>query len=97
MDDDGHSKCRRHRIHGNVVVGRSDPAGRKEIIVLRSKRVHRLDDPRRIIRHHPHLFQPDALIVQPQRHLRDILVLGPTGEDLIADHQQRGGPSSLFY
>ena len=86
MDDHRDAESRRDRIDGDVVVGRADPAGREQIIVRGAKQIDRLANPLLVIGHDPHLRQPDALIVQPGRDLRDILVLGAAGQDLIADH-----------
>ncbi len=92
MDDHRHAESRRNRIDGDVVVGRADPAGREQIVVSGTEQVDRLADPLLVVGDDPHLGQPDALLVQPGRDLRDILVLGPAGQDLIADHHQSGGP-----
>ena len=78
MHDDWYPERLGHRINGDVVVRRSDPAGREQIIVLGPKRVHALRDPRDVVGHDPHLGEADTLLVQPKRDLADILVLGPT-------------------
>jgi hypothetical protein len=78
-------------VHGDVVVSRTDPAGGEHIIVARSQRVHRLDDRGGHVRHHAHFDEADALDAQPSRDLRDVLVVSATGEDLVANHDQRGG------
>ncbi len=96
MDHDRHIERRGDRIDGDVVVGRPDPAGREQIIVAGAERIDRLDDALLVVGDDPHLGQPDALVVEPGRELRDILVLGPARQDLVADHRQGGGPGLLF-
>ena len=95
IDDYWHAERRGDRIDGDVVVCRADPAGREQIIVPRAKRVHRVGDALDNVRDDPHLGEPDALIVEPGRDLRDILVLCAARQDLVADHHQRGGPDTL--
>jgi hypothetical protein len=75
-------------------VRRPDAAGREQIIVAGPQRVHRVCDPLDVVGHHSHLGEPNALLVEPQRDLRDVLVLRPAGQDLVTDHQQRGGPAT---
>jgi len=84
-----------YRVHGNVVMRRTDPAGREQIIVLRSEFVHRLADLVHVVGHDPYLGEADTMVVEPQRQLRDIPVLGPAGENLIADDGQGRGPHAL--
>ena len=96
MDDHRHAERRGDRVDGDVVVGRADAAGGEQIIVRGAQRVDRLGDPLLDVGHHAHFGQPDALDVQPARDLGDVLVLGAAREDLVADHDQRGGPDAWF-
>ncbi len=86
MDDHGHTERGGDRIHRDVVMRWADPAGGEQIIVCGAEQVHRLADAGEVVGDDPHLGQADALIVQPGRHLRDILVLRAAGKDLVADH-----------
>jgi hypothetical protein len=95
MDDDGPAERRGDGIDGDVVMGRADPAGGEQIIVLGAERVHRRRDPFDHVGDHPDLVQPDALEVEPAADLGDIAVLGPARQDLVADHQQGGGPDAF--
>jgi len=95
MDDDSDSERGSYGIDGDVIMRRPDSTGREKIIISGSKLVDRGRDLRLDIRHDPHFGETDPLLVQPCRDLRDILVLSPTGQDLIADHQQRSRPNSF--
>ena len=94
MDHNAHPKSRRNGIHRNVVMGRPDAASREQIIIARTKGVHRFYDGGLIIGHHSHFLQADALDIQPERNLRDILVGGPARKDFIANHDQCGSPDT---
>jgi len=59
--------------------------------------VHRIHNPSSFVGNYADLGKPDALLVQPQCDLRDILVLSPSRQDLIADHEQRGSPDAFTH
>jgi hypothetical protein len=75
-------------------MSRPDAAGGEQIIVPRAQEVHRLDNRVLIVGDHPDFLQPYALNVQPERDLRDVPVLRPAGQYLVADHDERGGPGA---
>jgi len=62
--------------------------------VLRAQRIHGLDNGICFIGDDPHFHQPDALDLQPTRHLSDVFVVRAPGEDLVADDHQRRGPNA---
>jgi hypothetical protein len=80
-----------HAVGGDVVMGRADPAGGEQVGVAGPQGVDRLDDHRGLVGHDPHLAQVDAGRGEEIRDGADILVLGATREDLIADHEDGGG------
>ncbi len=78
-------------VGGDVVMGRPDAAGGEDVGIALPQRIERGDDILLDIRHHPDLAQIDADRGQVFGDVADILVLGPTGQDFIADNQNRGG------
>ncbi len=80
MQDHRDLQRRRNRLDGNVVVRRSDTAGREDIVIGRTQIIHGPADRRHIVRHDTHFVEADALHIQPGRDLRDILVLRPPRE-----------------
>jgi hypothetical protein len=70
---------------------RADAAGGEQIIVARPQRIDRLDDRILTSATTRTSLQADALHVQPERDLADILVLRAAGQDFIADDDQCGG------
>ena len=93
--DHGQAERPGHRVDGDVVVGRADAAGGEQVVVRGPERVDRLDDALLDVGHHAHFGEADALDLQPARDLGDVLVVGAAGEDLVADHDQRGGPDAV--
>ena len=75
----------------NVVMGRADTAGRKEISVPRPQRVHRGNDLRLLIGNDPHFSQIDADAGQKFGDVADVFILGAARQNFVADHQHRGG------
>ena len=92
MDHHGHAKGRGHRIDSDIVMGRPDPAGREQIVVLCPQLVHCLADPRMIIGNDTHFAEPNPLLIQPNCKLSDVFVLRAPGEDLVSDYDERCGP-----
>ena len=86
MDDHRNPERGCDRLDSDVVMGRADAAGREQIIMLRAKRVDGLDDRTGLVGYHSDFRKPDSLLVQPGRDLRDVAILGPSGEDFVADH-----------
>ena len=58
------------------------------MIIAGPQRIHRRDDLLLDIRHDPDLAKIDANIGEIFGDIADILVLGPTAEDLVADDQK---------
>jgi hypothetical protein len=96
MDFDPDPQRRSDRVYGDVVVGRPDPTGGEQIVVTGAQLVHRLGDRIHVVGDDPHFLEPYALQTQPGRHLGDVLVVGPAGENLVANHDQRGGVDAGF-
>ena len=86
----------RHRIDRDVVMSWPDPAGGEQIVVRRAQFVHGLRDAANVIGYDPNFGEADSMLVQPQRDLRDIFVLGAARQDLVADHDQSSGPLPRF-
>ena len=83
-------------VGGDVVMGRADAAGGEHIGVARAQGVERGDDLRLLVGNDAHLLEVDADIGEVLGDVADVLVLGPAGEDLVADHQKRGGDDFAF-
>jgi hypothetical protein len=79
MDHHRHTHGLGNGVDRDVIMRRADAAGGEQIIVARTQRVDRLDNRVRIIGHHAHFTQADALNAQPTGDLGDILVLRPAG------------------
>jgi len=75
----------------DVVMGRSYAARREHVVVAMAQSVHRRNDVLFVIGNNPHLFQADADSGQMAGDGADVLVLGPAGQDLVADHQNARG------
>ena len=78
-------------VGGDVVVGRADAAGGEHVGVAVAQRVERGDDLDLDVGHHAHLLHVDADVGQVFGDVADVLVLGPAGQDFVADHQDCGG------
>ena len=85
------------RVDSDIVVGRPDASGGEQLVVAHPKRIFRFDYGVAVIGDHAYFPQPDPLHIQPGRDLRDILVLGSAGQNLVSDHDQRGGPDTFGY
>ncbi len=79
------------RIHGDIVVGRTDPAGGEQVIVAGAQGVDRLDDRGGLIADDADFPQPNALHAEPAGDLGNILVMGAARQDLVANDNQRRG------
>jgi len=79
------------RIRRDVVVGRADAAGGEDVGIARAQRVHRRDDLLLLVRDDADLAEIDADIRQVLGDVADVLVLGSSGEDLVADDEEGGG------
>ncbi len=95
MEHHRHAQRLGNRVDGDVVMRRANPAGGEQIIVARAQRVDCLDNRLLDIGHHAHLAQADALHVQPEGDLADILVLRAAGKDFVANDDERGGVDAV--
>ena len=91
IDVDRHAERLGDAVGGDVVVGRADAAGGEDVGVAVAQRVERRDDLVFLVGHDAHLPQVDAERGQIFGDVADVLVLGAPGQDLVADHQERGG------
>src|SRR5262245_16287583 len=87
---DRHTERLRHAVGSDVTVGRPDSAGGEDIGVAMPERIECIDDRFLLIADHPHFLEIDADRSQTFRDIADVLVLGAAGQDLAADHQERG-------
>jgi len=94
---DAHPKGRRHRIGGNVIMGWTDAPGCKDKIIPGPKRVQGRDDLGFHIAHHARFFQVYPARAQKTGDIIDVGVLGAAGQDLVADHQDGGGPAFAVF
>jgi hypothetical protein len=81
----------RHAIRGDVVMRRPDAAGGEHIGVFRAQTVERFHDRRGVIGNDADLLQVDANGSEVIGDIADVLVLGPTREDFVANHQHGSG------
>ena len=78
-------------IGGDVVMGRADAAGGEHVGVARTQCIERRDDLRLLVGDDAHFLEIDADAGEIFGDVADILVLGTARQDLVADHQDRGG------
>ena len=78
-------------IAGDVIMGRSDAAGGEDVGVAMAQRIQRRDDVGLVVGDDADLLEVDPDIGQVFRDKADVLVLGPPGQDLVADHQNSRG------
>ena len=78
-------------VGGDVVMGRPDAAGGKDVVVAIAQRVQRRDDVGLVVGDDADLLEVDPDIGQVFGDKADVLVLGPPGQDLVADHQNSRG------
>src|SRR3546814_2415102 len=88
MDHNIHTNRSRDGIHRDVIMGRTNAAGREEIIVAPAQDVHRFHNGLPIVSDDADLLQPDALDIQPKRDLGNIPVLSPARQYLVPDHDR---------
>ncbi len=80
----------RHTGRCNIIMGRTYAARGKDIVELCPAFIDRLDDRGFDIGNHPRFCQANAKLVQLLRQIRQILVMGPSRQDFIADNDQTG-------
>ena len=74
-------------VGGDVVMGRPDTAGGKDVIVAMAQRVQRRDDVGLLVGDDADLLEVDPDIGEVFGNKADVLVLGPAGQDFVPDHQ----------
>src|SRR5258708_4641547 len=72
------------------VMGRADPARGEHIGITGAQGIERFDNRRLIVGHDPDFPKIDADPRQVLGDVADVLVLGPAGKDLVANHQEAG-------
>ena len=72
-------------------MGRADAAGGEHVGVARAQRVERGDDLGLFVGHDADFLEVDADVGEIFGDVADILVLGASGQDLVADDENRGG------
>ncbi len=96
IDIDWNAERLGHAIGGDVVMGRADAAGGEDIGIAVAERVERRDDLLLDIGHDADLAHVDTDIGQIFGDVADVLVLGPSGQDFVADDQDGGGDDVGF-
>ncbi len=85
------------RFRRDVVMGRADPAGGEDIVVLRPHGVDGIDDLVLNVGHHARFGEADAgLVVQLGGDIGEVGVLNATGQDFVADDDQCRRNNLLF-
>src|SRR6266478_3459030 len=90
----------RNAVGGNVVMGRPNTAGGKDVGIAAAQGVQCRDDFGFLVGYDAYLLEVDPDIGQVFRDKADVLVLGPPGQDLVSNHQNSRrddiahGPSS---
>ena len=74
-------------VGGDVVMGRPDAAGGKDVGVAISQRIKGGDDVGLVVGDDADFLEVDPDIGQVFGDKADVLVLGPAGQDLVADDQ----------
>src|SRR5690349_24489892 len=85
VDADAEGFC--HAVGGNVVMGRTNAAGGKDVGVTLSQCINGRDDVGLVVGNDADFLQVDTDIGQVLGNEADVLVLGPAGQDLVADHK----------
>ena len=81
----------RHRIGGDVIMRRADAARGEDIGVADTQRIQRRDNVLHDIGHDAHFAQVDTDIGHVIGDVADVLVLGPSRQDLVADDKHGSG------
>jgi len=84
-------------VGGDVVVRRPDAARREDVGVAPPQNVERSDDLVLDVGDDARLAQIDAKTRQIFRDIANVAILGAAGQDLVADHQDRGGDDLLAH
>src|SRR5216683_2730393 len=77
----------RNAVGGDVVMGRPNAAGGKDVGVAAAQGVQCRDDFGFLVGYDAYLLEVDPDIGQVFRDKADVLVLGPPGQDLVSNHQ----------
>ena len=93
---DPHAESLGHGIGRDVVMSRTDAAGREHISIARAQRVQRRDDFLLDVRNKTHLAQINADARHRFRDVADVRILGASGEKFVAD-DEHGGGDQIFH
>ena len=74
-------------VGGDVIVGRPDATGGKNVGIAAAQRIQCGDDVGLFVGDNPHFLEVDPDIGEVFGDEADILVLGAPGQDFVADHQ----------
>jgi hypothetical protein len=88
-DIDADPKGRGHSVGRDVVMGRTDAAGGEDIIMAGPQCVEGVDDDVGLVRHDPAFHHIDPQRGEEAGDLVEVLVLGTTGQDLVANEKNR--------
>src|SRR5690242_15046649 len=91
MRDKGEAKRIGDALRGDVVMGRADTAGRKDIVKAAPHFVDRGHNDVVVVRNDPRLAQPDPGFAQTLCEKCQIGILRAVRQDLVADDQDTGG------
>ncbi len=94
--DDGNAERLADGVRGDVVVRRPDAPRGEHVGVAVTQRLERFDDLVLDVRHDSHFAQIDADLGEVVGDVADILVLGPPGQDFVADDKDGSGHIGLF-
>src|SRR5437879_12716565 len=83
MNNQRHAKSVGDALRGDVVMGRADPAGRKDIIEPAPHLVDGGYDYVVVVGDHASLAQPDARLVETLREKSQVRILGAARQDLV--------------
>ena len=97
MFDDGHVERFGNAVHRNVIVGRANSAGGKDVVVTTACRIDRADDVIDDVgddASFPHLYTPAA---QRQSDVVEVAIRRAPRQDFVADDQNACGDSGIAH
>lgn len=80
----------RHRIGGDVIMGRANAARCHQMVVMQAQIPHRADNCLAAIANHSHFAQINAMGAKPPGKIMRICLAGAARKDLVSDHDHRG-------
>lgn len=87
----GQAESHGYCISGDVVMGRADAAGGEDIIIAGAQRIQRFDDCMLLVGDDAHFLQVYSGHGEHIREVPDILVLGASRQQFVADGEHGGG------